>query len=429
VLNQSSRPSVNIQRRVPALDLIKGVEKSLSESFERIEATALINQKRVLEAFRANRVSEEHFAERTGYGLNDPGRQVIDKVFAQVMQAEAAAARLQIVSGTHAIACSLFGNLAPGERMICLTGVPYDTLHPVIGRGKAKQGSLRAQAVEYVEADIDPKTLGERQVAIYLEDLFAKPTKIAYIQKSCGYSASRRTLSNEEIGQLCLAVKERSPKTYVIVDNCYGELVEDSEPTVYGADLLVGSLIKNPGGGLAICGGYFAGKEELVEGALTRLTAPGNKGHLGVMYNQGRLILQGLFMAPSAVANAVKGALLIAQVFSELGFNVKPSSKEERFDIVQTVELKTRERLLRFCRAVQASSPVNAHVIPEPAPLPGYEDEVIMAGGTFIEGATIELSADGPLRPPYTAFIQAGLSYLHVKCWLESVLNSFDLTN
>jgi cystathionine beta-lyase family protein involved in aluminum resistance len=310
--------------------------------------------------------------------------------------------------------------------MVCLTGRPYDTLHEIIGRSNPVPGSLRGQGVEYVEIDVDPLTLEEPKVKDELEKTLLKPSKILYIQKSCGYSSTRRTLSNAEIGKLCRAAKAHAPGAHVIVDNCYGEFVEETEPTACGADLVVGSLIKNPGGGLAICGGYFAGKKELVEGALTRLTAPGNKGHLGVMYNQGRLILQGLYLAPAAVANAVKGSLLIAQVLSELGLNVKPSSRDQRFDIVQMVELKTPERLLKFCRAVQMVSPVNAYVIPEPAPLPGYEDQVIMAGGTFIEGATIELSVDGPLRPPFVAYIQAGLSYLNVKYLLESVLNSFD---
>jgi cystathionine beta-lyase family protein involved in aluminum resistance len=409
--------------------MIKAAERALDDSFQQIDAVALINQKRVLEAMSKHRLTEEHFAEHTGYGLNDVGREVMDKVFAHVMQAESAAVRLQLVSGTHAIACTLLGNLAPGDRMVCLTGRPYDTLHPVIGRNKVVPGSLRAQGVEYVEADIEPGNLNQDSVKTELKNLLSKPTKIVYLQKSCGYSATRRTLSNEEIGKLCRAAKEFAPHAYAIVDNCYGEFVEEKEPTACGADLVVGSLIKNPGGGLAICGGYFAGKKELVEGALTRLTAPGNKGHLGVMYNQGRLIMQGLYMAPCAVANAVKGSLLIAHVFADLGMKVKPTASERRFDIVQTVELGTAERLLKFCQLVQSVSPVNAHVVPVPSPLPGYDDEVVMAGGTFIEGATIELSADGPMRPPFMAYIQAGLSYLHVKYLVETVLNSSELGN
>jgi cystathionine beta-lyase family protein involved in aluminum resistance len=405
--------------------LIADAEKQLSEQFEKIDAIALINQRRVLKAYKDHRLTEEHFAEHTGYGLNDTGRAVVDGIFAQVMQAEAAAVRLQLVSGTHAIACTLLGNLAPGDRIVCLTGEPYDTLHSVIGRNSDVPGSLRAQKVEYVEVDLDASALSKESLEKELRKVLAQPTKIAYVQKSCGYSFKRPTLSNQEIGRLSQAVKAISPETSVIVDNCYGEFVEANEPTACGADMVVGSLIKNPGGGLAICGGYFAGKKKLVEGALTRLTAPGIDGHLGITYNQSRLILQGLYLAPAFVANAVKGSLLIAQIFSKLGLNVRPSPGEERFDIIQAVELKTRERLLTFCRSVQMASPVNPHVIPNPAPLPGYEDEVIMAGGTFVEGATLELSADGPLRPPYVAYIQAGLSYLNIKYFLEILLESF----
>lgn len=416
-----------VANKVSPHELIKNAERDLVDAYERVDIIAFSNQKKILDAFCNHRLTEEHFAEHTGYGLNDPGRDVIDKIYAEVMQAEAAAVRLQLVSGTHAIACALLGNLAPGERMVCLTGEPYDALHQVIGRQNPVAGSLRGQGVEYVEAEIDPLRLGDPAVRVQLKNILAKPTKIIHIQKSCGYSIVRRTLANDEVGKLCTAAKEYAPNAYVVVDNCYGEFVQEEEPTAFGADLIVGSLIKNPGGGLAICGGYFAGKAELVEGALTRLTAPGLKGRLGLLYNQSRLILQGLFMAPSMVANAVKGALLTAHVLSAVGCNVKPSWRESRFDIVQTVELKTRERLLSFCRAVQQVAPVNAHVIPQPAPMPGYEDEVIMAGGTFVEGATIELSADGPLRPPFVAYIQGGLSYFHVKYMLENVLNSCEL--
>ncbi len=257
-------------------------------------------KKGFLQAFAQYRLTEEHFAEHTGYGLDDPGRAVIDQIYAHVMQTEAAAVRLQLVSGTHAIACALLGNLIAGDRLVCLTGRPYDSLHKVIGRNEIVPGSLRAQGIEYVEADIDPLTLDQKSVQDKVQALLSKPTKIVYVQKSCGYSFDRQTLSNDEIGKLVLAVKKLSPQTFVFVDNCYCELVEAEEATTYGADLIVGSLIKNPGGGLAICGGYFAGKRELVDNALTRLTAPGIQGELGLTYNQGRLILQGLYSAPQA---------------------------------------------------------------------------------------------------------------------------------
>jgi cystathionine beta-lyase family protein involved in aluminum resistance len=250
----------------------------------------------------------------------------------------------------------------------------------------------------------------------------APPATVAYIQKSCGYSFARRTYSNEEIAKLCRAVRHVRPDIKIIVDNCYGEFVERLEPTACGADLIAGSLIKNPGGGLAVSGGYLAGKTAMVEAAMDRLTAPGIGGHQGVLYNQGRLVLQGLFLAPTVVSSAVKGALLLACVFEKLSMNVKPSSREKRFDIIQAVELQSRAALVDFCRAVQQASPVNAHVLPEPSKMPGYEDEVVMAGGSFIEGSTIELSADGPLRPPFVAFVQGGLTYAHTRYMVGHVV-------
>ncbi len=418
-----------LQPNIQSQALIRSAEKALAEIFENVDAIAMINQRRVLAAFAKHRLTEEHFAETTGYGLDDAGRAVIDEIFADVMQAEKAAVRLQFVSGTHAIACALSGNLIRGDRLVSLTGTPYDTLHQVIGLEGDSKASLKANGVDYKELDIDIKRLSEQSVRDEMTDLMKPPTKIAYIQKSCGYSFSRRTISNYEIAKLCQAVKALKPEVNIIVDNCYGEFVEEFEPTACGADLVAGSLIKNPGGGLAITGGYIAGKAELVQSALERLTAPGIGGKQGINYNQSRLLLQGLFMSPNVVAGAVKGALLVARVFEELGFNVKPTSADARFDIIQAVELRTRQALIKFCRCVQMASPVNAHVVPEPALLPGYTDEVVMAGGTFVQGSTMELSADGPLRSPYVAYIQGGLSYLHVKCLLENLLKGMDVTN
>ena len=431
-------------------DLIEQAEKSLAESFRQIDAIALTNQKRVLQAFKDNRLREEHFAECTGYGLHDSGREAIDNIFAQVMQAPAGAVRLQFVSGTHTIACALLGNLKSGERMISLTGRPYDTLLPVIGLVGSSEQSLISSGVIYEELDfaqtikllnsnindkdfvrdvhtansgVEPSMEKESPViAEILGHLLKPPTKLVHIQKSCGYSASRRSLSNEEIGKLCRIVRSYSQDVMILVDNCYGEFVEDSEPPACGADLIAGSLIKNPGGGLAITGGYLAGKSNFVERALTRLTAPGLDGRLGVLYNQNRLVLQGLFIAPAVVSNAVKGAMLSAFVLEKVGFKVNPQPLSRRFDIVQRIEFGNQESLVRFCQAVQSASPVDSHVVPEPAPMPGYTDQVIMAAGTFIQGASIELSADGPMRPPYVAYLQGGLTYLHIKCMLENVL-------
>jgi cystathionine beta-lyase family protein involved in aluminum resistance len=409
---------------IDAKDIIVDAEQSLAKAFRRIDEIALLNQKKVLQAMRNNRLTEEHFAERTGYGLNDPGREAIDKIFAEVFGTESAAVRMQFVSGTHAIACALFGNLEPGSKLVSLTGAPYDTLEEVIGiAGDTRgNGSLKSFGVQYIECNVMQEADSIAQEKLY--PILSQGKALAYIQKSCGYSFDRSTLSNLEIGRLASIVKSLNPTCQVFVDNCYGEFVEANEPTEVGADLIAGSLIKNPGGGLVLAGGYIAGKEKLVEAALNRLTAPGIGGHLGLSFNQNRLILQGLFMAPSVVSNAVKGSLLFAQVLSKLGLNVRPESTQDRYDIIQAIEFGTKERLMNFCRAIQRWSPVNAHVIPEPSIMPGYRDPVVMAGGTFIEGATIELSADGPLRPPFAAFVQGGLTYLHIKCALEEALRT-----
>ncbi len=402
-------------------ELIEEAEIELKDAFARIDGIALINQKRVLDSYRQHQITEEYFAERTGYGIDDIGREMIDKVFASVFQAEAAAVRVQMVSGTHAIACALFGNLEPGDTMVVLTGKPYDTLEEVIGIGEQPvRGSLKSLGVHYKELALDA---GASAAELAAEIKAVAPAKLYHIQKSRGYSVARPTLSNADIAKLALAVKSVDANAIVFVDNCYGEFVEDKEPVAVGADLMAGSLIKNPGGGLALTGGYVAGRKDLVEGALLRLTAPGIGGHLGITFNQNRPILQGLFLAPSVVSQAVKGAMLVACVFKKLGLKVNPEPLDARYDIIQAVEFGRRDSLINFCRALQSFSPVNAHVAPEPSSMPGYADQVIMAGGTFIEGATIELSADGPLRPPYAVYLQGGLSYLHVKCALLGSLN------
>lgn len=404
--------------------LIDEAEAALGEQFRHAEQIALHNQRRVLDAFREHRLTEEFFAERTGYGIDDAGREAIDKIFASALQAESAAVRMQIVSGTHALACALFGNLQRGDRLAVVTGAPYDTLEKVIGQKVASPGSLKELGVDYVEVDaIDPHLSDQARLQL-LDSVLAPPTSVAYIQKSCGYSFARRSLNIEEIRALCSDIRKVRPNCIIVVDNCYGEFVEENEPTAVGADLMAGSLIKNPGGGLAIAGGYIAGKTEFVEASLIRLTAPGIGGHLGLTFNQNRLLLQGLFLAPTVVCNAVKGALLTAEVFSRAGFDVRPSPRDKRADIIQSIKFGAAEPLIGFFKAIQANSPVNAHVAPEPADMPGYQDKVVMAGGTFVEGATIEFSADGPLRPPFVAFVQGGLSYFHVKCALPMALEA-----
>jgi cystathionine beta-lyase family protein involved in aluminum resistance len=399
--------------------LVEHAEKNLAPVFARIDEIALANQKRVLDAFREHRLTEEFFAERTGYGIDDIGRQTIDKIFATVFGAEAAAVRLQLVSGTHALACALFGNLKPGERLVCLTGKPYDTMEKVIGIKGDEPGSLRSMGIDYLEIDfIEQATVSD------LEGALVPPTAVAYIQKSCGYNYGRRSLSAREVQALTQRVKLARPDCKVLVDNCYGEFVEVREPTMGDADLIAGSLIKNPGGGLALTGGYIAGRKACVDAALNRLTAPGIGGHLGLTYNQNRLLLQGLFTAPAVVANAVKGAALFADVFSRLGFECSPKPEDERSDIIQGIKFGDPGLLTSFLKAVQMHSPVNSHVQPEPSDMPGYEDKVIMAGGSFIEGSTIEFSADGPLRPPYAAFVQGALTYYHVKCALIGIIEA-----
>jgi cystathionine beta-lyase family protein involved in aluminum resistance len=405
-----------------AKQLVELAENALASRFAEIDQIALINQEKVLDAFRKHRLTTEYFAERTGYGMDDAGREVLDAVFADIYGAEAAAVRMQIVSGTHAIACALLGNLRAGEQLCVLTGHPYDTMEKVIGIVGDEPGSLKQLGISYQEYDLIPLLTDERACWSLLEKALAAPTRMAYIQKSCGYSMDRPTLLNSQIEQLIKMIRQIRPDLIVMVDNCYGELVEPVEPLSVGADIIAGSLIKNPGGGLAICGGYFAGKTQFVTAALNRLTAPGIGGHLGLNFNQNRLLLQGLFLAPQAVANALKGAHLFAHVFKSLGLEVKPEPGTHRGDIIQAIKFNKREPLIHFLNALQHFAPVDAHVKPEPAEMPGYEDQVVMAGGTFIEGSTIELSGDGPLRPPYVAYVQGGLTYMHVKLAVKGIL-------
>lgn len=409
-------------KELDAAALIKSAEKKLRDAFEEIDEIATVNQKRVLDAFRAHRLTEEYFAERTGYGRNDPGRETIDKIFASIFECESAAVRMQFVSGTHAIACALLGNLRAGDTILSLTGQPYDTLKEVIGLEGDEPGNLISLGVKYLEIDLDPADETDDTLVEKIRKVMPAGRCMFYIQKSCGYSIARRSFNNGDIERLSRAARSTHEDCIVFVDNCYGEFVERNEPTATGANLVAGSLIKNPGGGLAITGGYVAGDEVLVEKALNRLTSPGIGGHLGLTYNQNRLVLQGLFMAPAVVSNAVKGAKLFAAVLAELGCEVKPDALSSRSDIIQAIKFAGPDRLVNFCRAIQKGSPVNSHVVPEPSLMPGYQDPVIMAAGTFVEGATIELSADGPLRPPFAVFVQGGLTYLHVKCVLEEAI-------
>ncbi len=373
---------------------------------------------RVLEAFAAERVGVQHFASVSGYGHGDQGREVLDRVFARVLQAEAAAVRLQFVSGTHAIAAALFGVLRPGDRLLALTGRPYDTLEEVIGIRGAGQGSLAEFGIVYDELDLRPDGGIDWQG---LEGALAVPTRMVLIQRSCGYSW-RPSLAVAEIGRLVERVKAIQPGCLVFVDNCYGELVQELEPPALGADLIAGSLIKNLGGTIAPSGGYVAGRAELVEQACCRLTAPGIGGEGGTSFDLNRLLFQGLFLAPQMVAEALIGAELVAQVFSDLGFATNPLPGAERSDGIQAVRLGSPELLKAVCRAFQAASPIGSYLDPVPAPMPGYASELVMAGGTFIDGSTSEFSADGPLREPYVLYVQGGTHRAHVALALERAL-------
>lgn len=387
--------------------LAEDCEAELSGRFAEIDRVSRANTRRIMEAFQEFKVSESCFAGTTGYGYDDLGRETLDKIWARVFGAEAALVRTGFVNGTHAIASALFAAVGPGETLMSVMGAPYDTLRTAIGISGDAYGSLGFYGVKY--AEVPTKNGGPDMEAIERE-AGEKCPRAVLIQRSRGYD-SRRALSAEEVGEICRLVKRVSPETVCVVDNCYGEFTEVVEPTMLGADLAAGSLIKNPGGGLAPTGGYIAGRAELVERAAFRLTVPGIGGECGCTLGTNRQLYQGLFMAPHTTAQALKTAALCAAMLEKLGFETSPSAMEPRYDIIQTVTLRSGENLCRFCRGIQAGSPVDSYVTPEPWKMPGYEDEVIMAAGAFIQGSSIELSVDGPMREPYMAFLQGGLTY------------------
>lgn len=403
-------------------EIIKQAEKDLREQFEIIDEIRDYNQEKVLNAFIDNRVAPEHFYTVSGYGHDDLGREVLDKVFAQVFKAEKALVRIHFASGTHTLACALFGNLRHGDKLISAVGTPYDTMQEVIGTmgdEETRRASLIGNGVLYDEV---PLLNGTDVDYEKLEEMVDDKTTMVLIQRSKGYS-TRKSLTIDVIEKICKIIKSKNPDCICFVDNCYGEFVDTKEPIEVGADLIGGSLIKNAGGGIVEAGGYIAGKELYVERSATRLTAPGIGSEGGAMFNQHRLIFQGLFMAPSVVSEAVKGAVLAAKIFDEIGYDSSPKYNEKRTDIIQNITFGSPEPLEHFCRTIQSLSPVNGYVTPIPEYIPGYEDKVIMAGGTFIEGSTIELSADGPMRAPYVAYMQGGLNYAHVKIALTKILD------
>lgn len=400
---------MNISEIKPEIyDLATEAEERVEDRFAEIDDVARENTLRVMQAFQNNRVSEACFAGTTGYGYDDLGRDTLDRIYAEVFGAESAIVRIGFVNGTHAITAALSALCRPGEKILAVSGSPYDTLRRAIGIDGDDFGSLRFYGIGYSQVDFNED--GDPDIPAIKDALLDETVKAVILQRSCGYDA-RRTLSIEDIRQICRAVKSVRPDVNVFVDNCYGEFTETMEPTHVGADLIAGSLIKNPGGGIAPTGGYVAGKAELVERAAFRMTSPGIGGEVGATLGNTRLMFQGFFMAPHIVAQALKTAVFAASMMELMGMKTSPASSDPRSDIIQRISLGTGENMKRFCLGIQAGAPVDSYVTPEPWAMPGYDCDVIMADGSFIQGSSIELSADGPFRDPYTVYLQGGLTY------------------
>lgn len=395
------------------LNFGKEIEASLKERFEAIDARAEYNQMKVLKAMQENRVSDIHFAATTGYGYNDLGRDTLEKVYASVFHGESALVRPQLISGTHALHVALSGNLRPGDELLSPAGKPYDTLEEVIGI-RDSVGSLKEYGVVYRQVELlEDGTFDYEGIRQAINE----KTRLVTIQRSKGYD-TRPTFSVKQIGELIAFVKKIKPDVICMVDNCYGEFVETIEPSDVGADMVVGSLIKNPGGGLAPIGGYIVGKKDCIDRASYRLSAPGLGKEVGASLGLNQSFFQGLFLAPTVVSGALKGAIFAANLYERLGFSVVPNSTQERHDIIQAISFGKPEGLIAFCQGIQAAAPVDSFVSPEPWDMPGYDAPVIMAAGAFVQGSSIELSADGPLKPPYTAYFQGGLTWFHAKLGL-----------
>ncbi|MBU9714461.1 aminotransferase class I/II-fold pyridoxal phosphate-dependent enzyme [Evansella tamaricis] len=401
-------------------EVITAVERGLQQAFLEREKISEHNQRKVLKAFRDNEVSEFHFQASTGYGYDDVGRETLENIYAHVFGGEKAIVRPQIVSGTHAISTALFGLLRPGDELLYISGKPYDTLEEVIGLRGDTSGSLLDFGITY---NYVPLKDGMEVDFKAVQEQISGKTKVIGIQRSKGYD-SRPSFTVEQIGEMVSFVKEIKSDVVVFVDNCYGEFVERKEPGDLGVDVVAGSLIKNPGGGIVKTGGYLVGKETYIRQCANRLTAPGIGRKGGASLYSLLEMYQGLFLAPHVVHQAVKGAMFTAKLLQEIGMETAPSWDAVRTDLIQSVSFPTKETMIAFCQAIQAASPVDAHVKPHPSPMPGYEDDVIMAAGTFIQGASIELTADGPIRPPYTAYVQGGLTYEHVKIGVSDAVLS-----
>lgn len=400
-------------------ELARQAEEEIRPQFERIDRIAMLNTRKVMTAFQDNKVSDSCFAGTTGYGYDDLGREVLDKVYAQVFCTEAALVRIGFVNGTHALSAALFGILKPGDTLLSVTGLPYDTLRNAIGIEGDCHGSLKFYGINYKQVDLKD---GEADLEAIKAALADRSISAVLIQRSRGYE-NRKALSAEEIGEICSAVKSAAPNVTVMVDNCYGEFTGEHEPTEYGVDIMAGSLIKNPGGGLAPTGGYIVGRKELVENAAMRLTTPGIGGECGASLGNNRLLFQGFFMAPHIVAQAIKTVTFCSAMMKKIGFESSPAPDEARNDIIQMVTLKNAENMKKFCRGVQAGAPVDSYVTPEPWQMPGYNVPVIMAAGAFVQGSSIELSADGPMREPYTLYVQGGITYESGKLGIMMAVN------
>lgn len=400
--------------------LAQEAENEIRPQFERIDRIAQQNTLKVMQAFQDNKVSDSCFAGTTGYGYDDVGREVLDKVYAQIFCTEAALVRIGFVNGTHALSTALFAMLKPGDTLLSATGLPYDTLRNAIGIEGDCHGSLKFYGINYAQVDL--KADGTPNIEAIKKAVADKSVTAVLIQRSRGYG-DRPAFSAEQIGEMTRAVKEVDPSINVMVDNCYGEFTGEHEPTEYGVDLMAGSLIKNPGGGLAPTGGYVVGKADLVERAAMRLTTPGIGGECGATLGNNRLLFQGLFMAPHIVAQALKTATFCSAMMSKIGFETSPAPDEIRSDIIQMVTLKTADNMKKFCKGIQSGAPVDSYVTPEPWQMPGYNCPVIMAAGAFVQGSSIELSADGPMKEPYIAYMQGGITYESGKLGIMMAVN------
>lgn len=393
------------------LSQIRNAEEQIRSQFLKLDDIMAFNQYKVLDAFQKNRISDMHFAWQTGYGYNDPGREALERVFADIFCAEAALVRPTIVNGTHALTLTLAGILRPGDGLIYCTGKPYDTLEEVIGIRGENNGSLKDFGITYQQVDLQPNGSIDFEA---LRAAITPKTKMITLQRATGYGW-RKAITIPQIKEWVDFTKEINPNIICMVDNCYGEFLDIIEPTQVGVDVVAGSLIKNPGGGLALTGGYIIGRQDLIDLVSYRMTSPGIGGECGLTFGQTRNMFQGVFLAPKTVNGAVKGAVLCSQVFTNLGYSVCPETNAERSDIIQAIQLGTPEAVIAFCKGIQAAAPIDAHVDPMPWDMPGYEDQVIMAAGAFVQGSSIELSADAPIRPPYNVYFQGGLTYEHSK--------------